>query len=177
MEQLAEEQGQPLMENGPIFEWSPGDLIVDVNDDAEGMHEEMDEVEYPPDDNGNDEGHDFGAALLHAGGPKIITNEEDVEDIDEDRSVDNEEYEGDWTNKMDQEDGPDKSEEDYESRSKSQNSDAQGAQRDGEHKKHPDSEVSDEEEPQNDDASVEENVTADSKGKTLDQGEPMQELV
>ena len=36
VEQLAEEQGQLLMENGPIFKWSPGDLIVDANNDAEG---------------------------------------------------------------------------------------------------------------------------------------------
>ena len=31
VEQLAAEQGQPLMENRPIFKWNPGELIVSVD--------------------------------------------------------------------------------------------------------------------------------------------------
>ena len=97
------------------LEWSPGDLIVDANNDAEGMHEEMDKVEYPADDNDDDKDHDAGGVFF-ARGPTIITNDEDVEDIDEDRSNDNKEYKGDWTNKLSQEDEPEESEEEHDSK-------------------------------------------------------------
>ena len=30
VEQLGEEDGQPLMENGPIFEWAPGLIVEDT---------------------------------------------------------------------------------------------------------------------------------------------------
>ena len=55
VEELANEQGQLLMENGPIFKWTPGDLIVDVDDNVEGMHEEMDQVIYPDNDDDDDD--------------------------------------------------------------------------------------------------------------------------
>jgi hypothetical protein len=31
--ELREEDEQPIMENRPIFEWSPGNLIIDNDDD------------------------------------------------------------------------------------------------------------------------------------------------
>ena len=52
------------MENGMIFKWSPGDLIVDVNDNMEAMHKEMDEVKYPADDNYHDQDPDAGGSPL-----------------------------------------------------------------------------------------------------------------
>ena len=48
------------MENGPIFEWNPGDLIVDADDDPKAMHEEIDEVEYPDDHDDDDQDPDAG---------------------------------------------------------------------------------------------------------------------
>ena len=32
VEQLGEEDGQPLMENGPIFEWAPGLIVEDAEE-------------------------------------------------------------------------------------------------------------------------------------------------
>ena len=105
VEQLADEQGQLLMENGPIFEWTPGELIVDVDDNAEGMHEEMDQVVYPDEDDDDDD--DFEEVAIRIGRPTVITDEEDSEDIDKDRSNGQEEYEGVWTNEANKEDEED----------------------------------------------------------------------
>ena len=94
VEQLAEEQGQLLMENRPIFKWTSGKLIVDVDDDVEAMHEEMDHVDHSPDEGG----------IPIARAPTFITDDDEYEDPGEDRSNDNDKYKGDWTNKLDQED-------------------------------------------------------------------------
>ena len=115
VEQLAEEQGQPLMENGPIFEWSPGELIVevDVDDNVKAMHKEMDNVEYPGDDDNNYHDPDEGGIPI-ARRPTLVTDKEELEDLDEDRSNDDKEYDGEWTNKLRRDDSTN---EDYESRS------------------------------------------------------------
>lgn len=123
-------------------------------------------MEYPADDDDNNKDHDAGSVFF-ARRATIITNDEDMEDIDKDRIDDNKEYKGDWTNELSQEDGLEESEEEYESRSKSQSSDAQGAQGEEEYEQHPDTEACDEEEPQDDDASVGENVVAESEGNNM----------
>ena len=87
VEQLVEDQGQPLMDNGPIFEWNPGDLIVDVNNDPKAMHKEMDEVEYPDDDDYKDQDSDVGEIPI-APRPTIITDDEEFKELEEDRSDD-----------------------------------------------------------------------------------------
>ena len=116
VEQLAEEQGQPLMENGPIFEWNPGDLIVNVDDDPEAMHKEMDEVEYPDDHNDDDQDPDVGGIPI-APRPTIITDEEDLEELEEDRSDDANKYKGDWTNELDNDEEQEHHGNEYDSRS------------------------------------------------------------
>ena len=46
VEQIAAEQGQPLMENDPILEWTPGEIIADPDDDIDMMAIEMEDVNY-----------------------------------------------------------------------------------------------------------------------------------
>ena len=112
------------MDNGPIFEWNPGELIVDVDDDPEAMHEEMDQVEYPDNNDYDEQDPDMGGIPI-APRPTIITDDEDVDELEEDRSNDADKYEGDWTIKLDHEDEEEDEEEDpeedpeeeYESRS------------------------------------------------------------
>ena len=116
VEQLAEEQGQPIMDNGPIFEWNPGELIVDANDDADAMHEEMEEVEYPDDDD-DDQDHDVGAIPLERG-PTVITDDKELEAINKYRSDDPDEYKGDWTHEQNEEEDVSDAE-DHEARSNS----------------------------------------------------------
>ena len=56
VEQLAAEQGQPLMENGPIFEWTPGEIIADPEDDIDMMAIEIEGVNIgDEEDDHNDE--------------------------------------------------------------------------------------------------------------------------
>ena len=75
-------------------------------------------MEYPADDDDNNKDHDAGS-MFFARRATIITNDEDMEDIDKDRIDDNKEYKGDWTSELSQEDGLEESEEEYGSRSKS----------------------------------------------------------
>jgi len=95
VEQLAAQQGQPLMENGPIFECTPGEIIADPEDDIKMMTIEMEGVNY------DDEEDDFidaryidgiihdddenGRGIIIA--PSIVTDEDDV-----DHSEDDDEY-------------------------------------------------------------------------------------
>lgn len=104
------------MDNCPIFEWNPGDLIVNVDDDPDALHEEMDEVEYP-DDNGHDDQDPDVGGIPGARGPTIITDNEELEELDEDRSNDANEYKGDWTNELNKEENVNDSEGEYDSRS------------------------------------------------------------
>ena len=115
VEELAEEQAQPLMDNGPIFEWTPGDLIVDIDDDPEAMHEEMDEVEYP-DDNEDEDEYDADQPARPLRRVTIITDDEEVDEDTEDRSDDPDEYEGEWSTEQESEHEQDE-ETEYERRS------------------------------------------------------------
>jgi len=46
VEQVAAQQGQPLRENGPTFDWTPGEIIVDPEDDIDVMIIDMEGVNY-----------------------------------------------------------------------------------------------------------------------------------
>ena len=134
------------MENGPIFEWSPGDLIVNVDGDAEAVHKEMNEVEYPDDDDYHNQDPDAGGIPIVTGAT-IITNDEELEDMDKDRSNNRDEYEGDWTNKLNEGDDQGESEEDHESRSNCEDSQLEKESDMGETDAQVDTESSAEEEP------------------------------
>jgi hypothetical protein len=46
VEDMAEAEGQPIMANGPIFEWSPGVPIPDDDEDEEELNEAIAGLEY-----------------------------------------------------------------------------------------------------------------------------------
>ena len=87
-----------------------------MNNDPDTMHKEMDEVEYPDDDDYDNQDPDVGGIPV-AARPTIITDDEKLEEVEEDRSNNADEYKGDWTNELSHEDNQDDSEEEYESRS------------------------------------------------------------
>ena len=166
VEQLAQEQGQPLMENGQIFEWSPGDLIVDMDDDPEVMHEKMDEVEYPADDDYHNQDPNAGGIPI-ATRATIITDDEELEDLDEGRSNDADEYEGDWTTKLNQGDDQEESEEEYKARSDSKNSQLERESNVEESGVQVDTESSEEEEPIENDTAMGQDTEAESQGNNM----------
>ena len=65
VKEIVKEDKQPLMENGPIFEWSPGNIILDEQEDEEYFenlindihhhHNDDDSSDYVPD---NSDGYD-----------------------------------------------------------------------------------------------------------------------
>ena len=109
------------MENESIFKWNPGELKVDADDDAEAMYEEMDKVVYPDDHDHGDEDPDTGGIPV-AARTTIITDDEELDEMDEDRSNNADEYEGDWTQELNEEDEQEEQEDDYESRSYTEDS-------------------------------------------------------
>ena len=46
IEELGKEDKQPLMENGPIFEWSPGNIILDDQDYEEYFHNLINDLQH-----------------------------------------------------------------------------------------------------------------------------------
>ncbi len=52
-EEIAEAEGQPIMANGPIFEWSPGVPIIDDNEDEEELNAPMADLECGYHNNSN----------------------------------------------------------------------------------------------------------------------------
>ena len=102
VEQLAAEQGQPLMENGPIFEWTPGEIIADPDDDIDMMAIEMEGVHYRDEEDDHndimneddDDDDERGRGIIIS--PTVVTDEDDVDhsedddEYDEDRSFEEE---------------------------------------------------------------------------------------
>ena len=47
---MGAEEGQPLMKNGPLFEWAPGDPILDENDNIDDILCNVIDMDYGNED-------------------------------------------------------------------------------------------------------------------------------
>ena len=56
IEELGKENKRPLMKNGPFFEWIPGNIILDKQDDEEDFDSLINDLQHH---HNYDEGRDY----------------------------------------------------------------------------------------------------------------------